>query len=65
MAEARPLAAGARLANLVAWRGLVERVREWPYDASTLLRFALVVSLCLGSWLGGAIVDRLLDAFLG
>jgi hypothetical protein len=51
----------ARLASLIAYRGLIEEVREWPYDVSTLLRFVLVVSLALGSWLGGAIVERLLD----
>jgi hypothetical protein len=56
-----PATQDARLASLIAYRGLIEEVREWPYDASILLRFVLVVSLALGSWLGGAIVERLLD----
>jgi hypothetical protein len=56
--------AGARLANLVAWRGLVEAASTWPFDLATWLRFALYVSLGLGSWLGGALVERLLGAAL-
>jgi len=55
----------ARLANLVALQGLVERVPEWPFDAPVLLRAALIALLGLGSWLGGALVERLLDRALG
>jgi len=55
----------ARLSNLVAYRELVERVREWPFDTSTLLRFALYVTLGIGSWLGGAIVEKLLESAMG
>jgi len=53
-----------RVADLVAWRALTLGVREWPVDAGTLARSALFVLLGLGSWLGGAVVDRLLDAAL-
>jgi hypothetical protein len=55
---------GARLANLVAWRSRIEAVWDWPYDASSLLRFALYTAVGLGSWLGGALVERLLDTAL-
>lgn len=54
----------ARLANLVAWRGLVDAANSWPFDLSVWLRFFLYVSLGLGSWLGGALVERLLGAAL-
>jgi hypothetical protein len=54
-----------RLADLVAYRGLIESVREWPLDAPTVWRFTLYVVIPLGSWLGGALVERLLDSFLG
>jgi hypothetical protein len=50
---------------LLAWRGFVESVREWPLDASTLMRFGLYVSLAFGSWLGGAVVDHALGILLG
>lgn len=58
-------AAGTGLHELVAWRGLVESVREWPFDASTFTRFLLYLAIPLGSWLGGAMVERLVDSALG
>lgn len=56
---------GERLASLIALQGLVERVPEWPFDAPVLLRFALLALLGLCSWLGAALVERLLDTALG
>jgi hypothetical protein len=53
-----------RLADLVAYRHLVESAREWPVDASTLTRAILYLAIPLGSWLGGAFVERLVDALL-
>ena len=61
------LAARARdlsLADLVAYRGLVASVREWPFERSALRRFALYLALPLGSWVGGALVERGLGLFL-
>ncbi len=39
-------------------------MNTWPFDASTLLRFALYTSLGVGSWVGGALVERVLGAAL-
>jgi hypothetical protein len=39
-------------------------VREWPFDAPTLARFLLYVAIPLGSWIGGALAERLLGAAL-
>lgn len=50
-----------RLANLIAYYRLIESAREWPTDAANLLRFLLYMLLGLGSWLGGAVVERALD----
>jgi hypothetical protein len=50
-----------RLADLLAWRAFVEGVREWPFDASALARFGLYLLIPLGSWLGGALVERVVD----
>jgi hypothetical protein len=62
---ARADAPGARpLADVLAWRGFVESVPEWPFDAPTLLRLALYLAIPVGSWLGGALVERLVDALL-
>ena len=52
------------LADLVAYRNLVESARDWPFDASTFRRFGLYLMIPLGSWMGGALVERLMDAVL-
>jgi hypothetical protein len=57
--------ASAGLADLVAWRALVLAAPEWPLPPALRARFALYLALPLGSWLGGALAQRLLDALLG
>jgi hypothetical protein len=52
------------LADWVAYRGLIESVREWPIDAPTLRRFALYLAIPLLSWFGGALVERMVDSLL-
>lgn len=54
----------AHLADLVAYETRIAGAATWPIDASTLLRFSLYVSVGLGSWLGAALVERLLDVAL-
>jgi hypothetical protein len=39
-------------------------VPEWLLDTPMRARFFLYVAIPLGSWLGGALVERLLDTFL-
>jgi hypothetical protein len=56
--------AGAKLPGLLAYKHEIESVREWPFDAPTLTRFFLYVAIPLGSWIGGAFVERLLGAAL-
>jgi hypothetical protein len=56
--------AGGRLPGLLALEKRIEPVREWPFDAPTLTRFFLYVAIPLGSWIGGALVERLLGAAL-
>ena len=53
-----------QLANAVAYYQLIESAREWPIDAANLLRFVGYLLLGLGSWLGGAVVERILDTAL-
>ena len=48
-------------ADLALERRLVE-VSEWPFDAGSYGRVALYVTLGLGSWVGAALVERLLDS---
>jgi len=54
----------ASLADLLAWESRLEQVRAWPFDLPTAARFALFLLLPLGSWLGGALVERLLGRLL-
>jgi hypothetical protein len=62
-----PAAAGAppgSLADLVAYHDFVDALPEWPFDSPTLARFVLYLAIPLGSWVGGAMVERLLSAAL-
>lgn len=54
-----------RMADVLAYEARVASIATWPFDLSTLVRFALYVALGLGSWLGAAVVERLLGAVLG
>ena len=54
----------ARMPALLAWEARVEKIGVWPFDATTLVRFALFLLVPLGSWVGGALVDRAVDTVL-
>jgi hypothetical protein len=54
----------ARLGNLIQYLEFVKSIREWPFDLSIVARSVLLVVLGAGSWLGGAIVERLLSLAL-
>ncbi len=55
----------ATAADLLAYEARIEAVREWPFDVPTLVRFAAFLLLPLGSWLGGALVERGVSRILG
>jgi hypothetical protein len=55
----------AQLPALLAWETRVAAAPEWPFDAGTAARFGLFLLVPLGSWLGGALVDRIVDRWLG
>jgi hypothetical protein len=54
-----------RFTGLIAYEQRIERVSTWAFNTSTLLRFALYVSLGIGSWVGAAFVERWLGTLLG
>ncbi len=56
--------AGGPLADLLAYRSYIESVREWPFDNSTFARFGLYLLIPVGSWIGGAFVERVVSALL-
>ena len=53
-----------RMADLLAYRAYVESIREWPFDASTRLRFGLYLLIPVASWVGSAFVERMVDTAL-
>lgn len=54
----------SNIGQVVAYREMIHDIRNWPFDNPTLVRFALYLLIPLGSWLGGAFVERGLDVFL-
>jgi hypothetical protein len=52
--------AAARLPGLLALEARTEGASTWPFDISTFLRFSALGLLAVGSWLGGAVIERLL-----
>lgn len=54
----------ARLGNLIQYQAFIKSLREWPFDLSIVWRSFLLIVLGAGSWLGGAIVERLLNSLL-
>lgn len=55
----------ACLAALLTLRQHTQSAREWPFDIGTMGRFALYAAIGVGSWLGGALVERVLDLVIG
>jgi hypothetical protein len=54
----------ARLGDLLQYELFIRSVREWPFDLSIVARSSLFLVLGAGSWIGGAVVERLLGLFL-
>ena len=52
-----------RMADLLAYETRIQAISEWPFDVPTLRRFGLYLMIPLGSMIGGAFVERIVDAF--
>ena len=55
----------ARLPGLLAWEARIESASEWPIDASSLRLAGLYVLIPVLSWVGGALVERVVDGVVG
>lgn len=53
-----------RLVALLAMELRIERVEEWPFGGGSLSRVAFYVLLGLSSWVGAALVERMLESAL-
>jgi len=49
------------IAEVVAYKALIDSIRNWPFDNPTLARFALYLLIPLCSMLGGAFIEQGLD----
>jgi hypothetical protein len=47
--------------GLLALETRIENVPEWPFDMNSFSRVILYLLLGLGSWVGAALVERLLE----
>jgi hypothetical protein len=56
--------AGKRLSALLNLEIRLERVRAWPYDASSWIKLGLYMLIGLGSWVGAAAIERVLEAVI-
>ena len=52
------------LSDLLAYKNQVESTHEWPFDSTTLFRFCLYLLIPVGSMVGGALVERVVDLVL-
>ncbi len=55
----------ARLNTLLDYQAHIQAVPEWPFDRSVLARYGIYLLIPLGTWTGGAIVENIIDGFLG
>ena len=53
-----------RMADLAAWEARIEAVREWPIGGAAVSRLLLYLLIPIGSWVGGAFVERAVDSAL-
>jgi hypothetical protein len=63
-ALASEVSSQGRLGDLLAYKTRIESTPEWPFDSSTLFRFGLYLFIPVGSMVGGALVERIVDFML-
>ena len=53
-----------RLTDLLSYKTQIKSTPEWSFDSSTLFRFGLYLLIPVGSMIGGALVERVVDMML-
>lgn len=56
--------AAQRLMGVIAYEARLERVSDWSIDLPTMGKFSLYLAIPVFSWVGGALVERVVDAVL-
>ena len=54
----------SKLSGLLSLEVRLQNIREWPFDASSISRFVFYIAIGLSSWIGAALVEKLIDSFL-
>ena len=54
-----------RLPAMLAWEARIAGVNPWPFDVGSALRIGALGLLAIGSWVGGALIERMVEATLG
>lgn len=54
----------APLTSLLAYRREVMQIAEWPFDVSVVARLALYLIIPPLTWVGAALIEHVVDAFL-
>lgn len=54
-----------RLPGLLAWERRVDEINAWPFDIGSALRFGALGAMAIASWLGGALIERVVESALG
>jgi hypothetical protein len=57
--------AAQELASLIVYLRDIENVNTWPVAPGGVTRFGLFLLIPLGSWAGGALMERFVDAAIG
>lgn len=65
LAEDATAGSATRLGGLLAFEARIAGVSEWPLDLGTFVRLTVFLVLPLGSWIAGALVERLVSRVLG
>jgi len=55
----------SKMGGLLALEARIQAAREWPIDFSTIGRLAFYLAIPLISWIGGALMERAVDAAIG
>ncbi len=55
----------AKMGGLLSMEARIQAAREWPIDFSTIGRLAFYLAIPLVSWIGGALMERVVDAAIG
>ncbi|MEN8723380.1 MAG: hypothetical protein ABF335_10870 [Alphaproteobacteria bacterium] len=55
----------ATLNSLLDYQAHIRAIPDWPFDRSILTRYGIYLLIPLVTWTGGAIVENIIDGFLG